>query len=36
MASPISSAEHVLSYPPSSCEFDPQDANRLIIAGGGG
>ncbi|KAH8894856.1 hypothetical protein GQ53DRAFT_67408 [Thozetella sp. PMI_491] len=36
MAPTIASAEQTLTYPLYGCEFDPQDANRLIVAGGGG
>ena len=36
MASAIPSAELRLSYPLYAVDFDPQDANRLIIGGGGG
>lgn len=36
MAPSISSAELRLSYPLYACDFDPQDANRLLVGGGGG
>ena len=36
MAPSISSATRALSYGLYACEFDPQDAGRLIVGGGGG
>ncbi|KAL2271641.1 hypothetical protein VTJ83DRAFT_1012 [Remersonia thermophila] len=36
MAAPIPSAEIRLSYPLYALDFDPQDANRLVVGGGGG
>ena len=36
MAPTIQSASLHLSYPLYACDFDPQDANRLILGGGGG
>ncbi|KAK2000085.1 hypothetical protein LX36DRAFT_631241 [Colletotrichum falcatum] len=36
MAPPFESAKITLDYLPYACEFDPQDANRLLVAGGGG
>ncbi|KAL1840105.1 hypothetical protein VTJ49DRAFT_800 [Mycothermus thermophilus] len=36
MAAPIASAEIRLSYPLYALDFDPKDANRLIVGGGGG
>ncbi|KAK4157912.1 hypothetical protein C8A00DRAFT_29140 [Chaetomidium leptoderma] len=36
MAPPIPSSELRLSYPLYALDFDPQDANRLIVGGGGG
>ncbi|KAL2018811.1 hypothetical protein VTK56DRAFT_369 [Thermocarpiscus australiensis] len=36
MAPTIPSAELRLSYPLYAVDFDPQDANRLIVGGGGG
>ncbi|KAK2021170.1 hypothetical protein LX32DRAFT_733613 [Colletotrichum zoysiae] len=36
MAPPFESAKITLDYLPYACEFDPQDANRLIVGGGGG
>lgn len=29
-------AKITLSYPLYACDFDPQDANRLVVGGGGG
>ncbi len=36
MAPPIPSSSIRLDCPLYACDFDPQDANRLIVAGGGG
>ncbi|WQF76408.1 Putative WD40/YVTN repeat-like-containing domain superfamily [Colletotrichum destructivum] len=36
MASPFETAKINLDYLPYACEFDPQDANRLVVGGGGG
>lgn len=36
MAPDISTTSLHLSYPLYACDFDPQDANRLIVGGGGG
>ncbi|TQN74407.1 hypothetical protein CSHISOI_01081 [Colletotrichum shisoi] len=36
MASPFETAKITLDYLPYACEFDPQDANRLVVGGGGG
>ncbi|KAK3937254.1 hypothetical protein QBC46DRAFT_393125 [Diplogelasinospora grovesii] len=36
MAPTIPSTELKLSYPLYACDFDPQDANKLIVGGGGG
>ncbi|WYZ40743.1 hypothetical protein EsH8_IV_001084 [Colletotrichum jinshuiense] len=36
MASPFDTAKLTLDYLPYACEFDPQDANRLVVGGGGG
>jgi len=36
MAPAIQTASQNLSYPLYACDFDPQDANRLILGGGGG
>ncbi|KAK2017720.1 hypothetical protein LZ32DRAFT_551125 [Colletotrichum eremochloae] len=36
MAPPFESAKITLDYLPYACEFDPQDANRLLVGGGGG
>ncbi|KAJ0165252.1 hypothetical protein CTA2_11885 [Colletotrichum tanaceti] len=36
MASPIETAKITIDYLPYACEFDPQDANRLVVGGGGG
>ncbi|KAB5558082.1 hypothetical protein GE09DRAFT_1117798 [Coniochaeta sp. 2T2.1] len=36
MAPELSSAKLTLTYPAYCCDFDPQDANRLIVGGGGG
>lgn len=36
MAPSIPSTELRLSYPLYACDFDPQDANRLVVGGGGG
>ncbi|KAM7215719.1 hypothetical protein V8F06_008913 [Rhypophila decipiens] len=36
MAPPIPSTEIQLAYPLYACDFDPQDANRLVVGGGGG
>ncbi|KAK4178450.1 hypothetical protein QBC36DRAFT_234339 [Triangularia setosa] len=36
MAPPIASAEIRLSYSLYALDFDPQDANRLVVGGGGG
>ncbi|KAK3322392.1 hypothetical protein B0H66DRAFT_638837 [Apodospora peruviana] len=36
MAPKIPKAELRLSFPPYACDFDPQDANRLVVGGGGG
>lgn len=36
MAPTLQTASHNLSYPLYACDFDPQDANRLILGGGGG
>lgn len=36
MAPQLTSAKLTLSYPAYCCDFDPQDANRLIVGGGGG
>ncbi|KAG7290570.1 hypothetical protein NEMBOFW57_000573 [Staphylotrichum longicolle] len=36
MAPPIPSAELRLSYPLYAVDFDPEDANRLLVGGGGG
>ena len=29
-------AKLTLSYPLYACDFDPNDANRLVVGGGGG
>ncbi|KAI8302370.1 hypothetical protein K4K61_007972 [Colletotrichum sp. SAR11_59] len=34
--SPFDTAKLTLDYLPYACEFDPQDANRLLVGGGGG
>ncbi|TEA11200.1 hypothetical protein C8034_v000986 [Colletotrichum sidae] len=36
MAPPFDAARIALNYLPYACEFDPQDANRLLVGGGGG
>lgn len=37
MAPPVfPSAKVTLSYPLYACDFDPHDANRLVVGGGGG
>jgi hypothetical protein len=36
MAPLIPSAKATLSYPLYACDFDPLDANRLVVGGGGG
>lgn len=36
MAPTIQTASLGLSYPVYACDFDPQDANRLVVGGGGG
>lgn len=36
MAPGIASAKVTLSYPLYACDFDPNDATRLVVAGGGG
>ncbi|KAF6822273.1 hypothetical protein CMUS01_11146 [Colletotrichum musicola] len=36
MAPPFDTAKLTLDYLPYACEFDPQDANRLLVGGGGG
>ncbi|KAK5664202.1 hypothetical protein OQA88_418 [Cercophora sp. LCS_1] len=36
MAPNIPTASLHLSYPLYACDFDPQDANRLVVGGGGG
>lgn len=36
MAPPFPEAKITLDYPLYACDFDPQDANRLFVAGGGG
>jgi hypothetical protein len=36
MAREITSAKRTLTYPAYCCDFDPQDANLLIVGGGGG
>lgn len=36
MAPVIPSASCRVSYPLYACDFDPQDANRLVVGGGGG
>ncbi|OBT63293.1 hypothetical protein VE03_07959 [Pseudogymnoascus sp. 23342-1-I1] len=36
MATGIASAKVTLSYPLYACDFDPNDATRLVVAGGGG
>jgi hypothetical protein len=36
MAPKLGSAKLTLTYPAYCCDFDPQDANRLIVGGGGG
>ncbi|KFY29124.1 hypothetical protein V493_02530 [Pseudogymnoascus sp. VKM F-4281 (FW-2241)] len=36
MAPGIASAKLTLSYPLYACDFDPNDATRLVVAGGGG
>ncbi|KFY36297.1 hypothetical protein V494_05136 [Pseudogymnoascus sp. VKM F-4513 (FW-928)] len=36
MAPGIASAKVTLSYPIYACDFDPNDATRLVVAGGGG
>ncbi|OLN83419.1 hypothetical protein CCHL11_02982 [Colletotrichum chlorophyti] len=33
---PFDTAKLTLDYLPYACEFDPQDANRLLVGGGGG
>lgn len=36
MSSPFPHASVELSYPLYAIEFDPEDANRLVVGGGGG
>ncbi|KAK0630815.1 hypothetical protein B0T17DRAFT_529384 [Bombardia bombarda] len=36
MAPSIPSSEHRLDYPLYAVDFDPQDANRVVVGGGGG
>ena len=36
MAPELKTAKLTLTYPAYCCDFDPQDANRLIVGGGGG
>lgn len=36
MAPPFPESKITLDYPLYACDFDPQDANRLFVAGGGG
>ncbi|KAK1751683.1 hypothetical protein QBC47DRAFT_390740 [Echria macrotheca] len=36
MAPLLQTASQQLSYPLYACDFDPQDANRLVVGGGGG
>lgn len=37
MAPPaITSTKLTLSYPVQCCDFDPQDASKLVVGGGGG
>ncbi|KAL2752860.1 hypothetical protein ACRALDRAFT_2113393 [Sodiomyces alcalophilus JCM 7366] len=36
MGPPLEVSRLTLNYPPYSCEFDPQDATRLLVGGGGG
>ncbi|KAK0646007.1 hypothetical protein B0T16DRAFT_412407 [Cercophora newfieldiana] len=36
MAPAIQTATQNLTYPLYACDFDPQDANRLVVGGGGG
>lgn len=36
MAPRLPVARTTLAYPPYACEFDPNDANKLIVGGGGG
>jgi hypothetical protein len=36
MAPLIPSAKATLSYPLYACDFDPLDADRLVVGGGGG
>lgn len=37
MAQPVlPGAKITLSYPLYACDFDPRDANRLVVGGGGG
>lgn len=36
MAPPFPETKITLDYPLYGCDFDPQDANRLFVAGGGG
>ncbi|ROT36020.1 hypothetical protein SODALDRAFT_328406 [Sodiomyces alkalinus F11] len=36
MGPPLEVARLTLNYPPYSCDFDPQDATKLLVGGGGG
>jgi hypothetical protein len=36
MPQELSSAKATLSYPLYACDFDPKDATRLVVGGGGG
>lgn len=36
MATPFPQASITLDYPLFGVDFDPQDANRIIVGGGGG
>lgn len=36
MPSPVTEASIQLDYPVYAVDFDPQDANRIVVGGGGG
>lgn len=36
MPQELASAKVTLSYPLYACDFDPKDATRLVVGGGGG
>lgn len=36
MPQPLESAKITLSYPLYACDFDPTDATKLVVGGGGG